>query len=130
MARVALLLLLTLALTSAPRAALGEPEATPAPEDKVDFTPEPGSSDSQPDAPWCRSDIEALTPTMCHYSPEPPERAPDTLVIFLHGVIKYGTTWQYALQRGMQRAAKIHRFEVLIPRGRVGAGSKKFADHW
>src|SRR5262245_2780250 len=121
MARVALLLLLlTLALTR--QASAAEPE------DVVDFTPDAASdsAEPQPDAAGCGSDVEALTPSVCHYTPEPPENAPDTLVIFLHGVIKYGTTWQYALQRGMHRAAKIHHFEVLIPRGRLGAGSKKF----
>lgn len=82
--------------------------------------------------PWCYpgEGIEALTPTLCHYSPAPPERAPKTLVIFLHGVTLQGTTWQWSGHRGLARAAKANGFEVIMPRGRLGAGSQKFADHW
>ncbi|MFO0564607.1 MAG: hypothetical protein U0263_03035 [Polyangiaceae bacterium] len=98
------------------------------------ITPEPGSEGSaaSADSPWCYAGegIEALTPTVCHYSPKPPSEAPDTLVIFLHGVTKFGTTWQWNGQRGLARAAKALGFEVLLPRGRLGAGSQKFADHW
>jgi predicted esterase len=84
------------------------------------------------DEPWCfqGENIEALTPAMCHYSPSVGARAPDTLVIFLHGLTKLGTTWQWNGQRGLARAAKAHGFEVLMPRGRLGAGSDKYADHW
>jgi len=82
--------------------------------------------------PWCvqAEQIEALTETLCHFSPAPPERAPKTLVIFLHGLTKLGTTWQHNGQRGLARAARANGFEVLMPRGRLGAGSSKFADHW
>jgi predicted esterase len=107
-----------LAQAVAPRAAVGSAEqivALPAEEQ-----------------PWCYSGegIEALTPTVCHFSPAPPESAPDTLVIFLHGVTKLGTTWQWNGQRGVARAARANGFEVIMPRGRIGAGSKKFADYW
>jgi len=82
--------------------------------------------------PWCYGGegIEALTPTVCHFSPTPPDQAPDTLVVFLHGVTKLGTTWQWNGQRGVARAARANGFEVIMPRGRIGAGSQKFADYW
>ncbi|GMV11949.1 MAG: alpha/beta fold hydrolase [Myxococcales bacterium] len=114
---------------AAPRA--DSEESDPSPDELID--PEQGAGDaSAPDQPWCfqGEGIEALTPTVCHYSPAPPERAPDTLVIFLHGLTKLGTTWQWNGQRGLARAAKAHGFEVITPRGRLGAGSKKYADHW
>lgn len=88
--------------------------------------------DGAREAPWCIEEegIEALTETLCHYSPEPPQRSPKTLVIFLHGLTKLGTTWQHNGQRGLARAAKANGFEVIMPRGRLGAGSSKYADHW
>jgi predicted esterase len=67
---------------------------------------------------------------VCHYSPKPPDQAPDTLVVFLHGLTKLGTTWQWNGQRALARYAKAHGFEVILPRGRLGAGSKKYADMW
>jgi predicted esterase len=82
-----------------------------------------------PSEPWCSAQVETLSEGMCHFSPAESE-PPDTLVIFLHGVIKVGTTWQYAQQLALARFAKQNRFAVLMPRGRVGAGSKKFFDHW
>jgi predicted esterase len=85
---------------------------------------------SNADQPWCADGIEALTPTVCHYSPRAPDDAPDTLVIFLHGVVKYGTTWQWNGERAVVRGAKANGFEAIMPRGRLGAGSKKFADYW
>lgn len=111
----------------------GRDETEPAPDELL--SPDEGAdgtSVESADQPWCfdGEGIEALTPTVCHYSPKPPESAPDTLVIFLHGVTKFGTTWQWNGQRGLARAAKARGFEVITPRGRLGAGSKKFADHW
>ncbi len=94
---------------------------------------EPSSGDppAEPKAekPWCTPDVEALSDGMCHFVPNA-EKPPDTLVIFLHGVVKVGTTWQYAQELAMKRLAKTNRFEVLMPRGRIGAGSKRFHDHW
>lgn len=116
---------LALAQAAAPLPAL--PSPTPA------SASDAAIAGSEPtDAPWCfdGESIEALTPTLCHFSPAPPEAAPDTLVIFLHGVTKLGTTWQWSGQRGLARAARANGFEVIMPRGRLGAGSAKFADHW
>lgn len=98
--------------------------------------PDPGSAapvaqPTPPDVPWCNDAVEKLTDSMCHFSPaKAGDAAPTKLVIFLHGVIKVGTDWQYNQHLALVRAAKANGFEVLLPRGRVGAGSKKFADHW
>lgn len=109
--------------------ALGTPlaHADPDPSNSgpVSATPPPA------DVPWCNDAVEKLTDSMCHFTPvKPGAEAPTTLVIFLHGVIKLGTDWQYNQHLALARAAKANGFEVLLPRGRVGAGSKKFADHW
>lgn len=88
-----------------------------------------GGSGAKTEAPWCTEDVEALSEGMCHYVPDGVD-PPDTLVIFLHGVIKVGTTWQYAQEQAMKRMAKANGFEVLMPRGRIGAGSKRFFDHY
>lgn len=91
--------------------------------------PDAGAQDSAVPAPaaWCVDGVEALTETVCHFVPQRPQ---GTLVIFLHGVIKEGTTWQYAQQLALKRFATQNGFEVIMPRGRLGAGSARFADHW
>ncbi|MBX3126518.1 MAG: hypothetical protein KF718_07360 [Polyangiaceae bacterium] len=91
-------------------------------------TPEPPG-----DAGWCYDGdgIESLAPDMCHFSPQLPSGAsPDTLVVFLHGVTKVGTNWQHSGQRAIVRAARAHGFSVIMPRGPLGAGSERFADHY
>jgi predicted esterase len=79
------------------------------------------------DEPWCHAEVETLSDGVCHFAP--PGEPSDTLVIFLHGVIKVGTTWQYAQQLALKRFARQNGFAVLLPRGRVGAGSQKWFDH-
>ncbi len=112
-----LVTLLGCALVAAPVAA--EPDEAP---------------QSEPvEEPWCYQGegIEALSGGMCHFTPTRKDGSlPETLVIFLHGLTKVGTTWQWSGQRAMVRAAKVHGFSVLTPRGRVGAGSARFADHY
>ena len=49
---------------------------------------------------------------------------------FLHGVVKAGSDWQHNQQRAAARVARQNGFVVLMPRGRMGAGSQKFFDHW
>ncbi len=94
-----------------------------------DPTSTPGPTPA--DVPWCNEAVEKLSDGMCHFSPaKEGQPAPTTLVIFLHGVIKVGTDWQYNQHLALVRAAKANGFEVLLPRGRVGAGSKKFAEYW
>jgi predicted esterase len=51
-------------------------------------------------------------------------------VVFLHGVIKPDTTWQWAQQRAIARAAQRKGFSVLMPRGRRGIGPAQMKDWW
>ncbi len=51
-------------------------------------------------------------------------------MIFLHGVIKPDTTWQYAQERAIVRGAKRLGFTVITPRGRRGIGPKGMHDWW
>ena len=90
------------------------------------------AEDAEPpaaDEPWCHESVETLSDGMCYAGPKGDE-PPETLVIFLHGVVKVGTTWQHTQQQAAARFAKQNGFAALMPRGRVGAGSTKFADHW
>jgi predicted esterase len=54
----------------------------------------------------------------------------DTLVIFLHGVVKPDTGWQHQQQRAIARAARVNGFDVIMPRGRRGIGPKGMQDWW
>lgn len=83
-----------------------------------------------PAAPWCAGDLEALPGDVCAYVPEKEGKGPRTLIIFLHGVIQPGTTWQWAQQRGAARAAARHGFTMIAPRGRRGIGPKGMEDWW
>jgi predicted esterase len=50
-------------------------------------------------------------------------RAPaDTLVLFLHTLVKADSSWQWEQQRTMWAAARKHGFSLLVPRGRRGIG--------
>jgi predicted esterase len=78
---------------------------------------------------WCADEFETLAGDVCYF--EPPSAEPVTrLAIFLHGLVKVGSDWQYDQQRSAARVARQNGFAVLMPRGRVGAGSQKFADQW
>jgi len=80
---------------------------------------------------WCAPEFEELAGSVCTLAPETPAApARDTLVIFLHGVIKPDTGWQYQQQRAIARAAHVHRFDVLMPRGRRGIGPSGMQDWW
>ncbi len=96
------------------------------------LAPVPAASSAVPQAnaePWCAPELETMTHEACHFSSTGPE-AKKTLVVFLHGVIKPDTTWQYAQQRAIVRGAKTHRFSVLFPRGRRGNGPQGMKDYW
>ena len=75
---------------------------------------------------WCAPEIEALDADVCTFTPSGAE--PRTLVIFLHGLVKQGTTWQWNQQRAAVRAARRHHFAVLVPHGRLRVGRKEYAD--
>ena len=69
---------------------------------------------------WCAPKLETLPGDVCHYTP--PDTVPRVLVIFLHGVIKWNSTWQWTQQRAAVRFAKAHHFSALMPPGRRGIG--------
>ena len=86
----------------------------------------PGSSEPR----WCAPELETMSGEVCHAAPSRRDRVPDTLVIFLHGVIEPGTEWQWSQQRAIARAAKANGFEALMPRGRRGIGPRGMEDWW
>src|SRR5688572_14029627 len=77
---------------------------------------------------WCAPEFEALAGSVCTLPAGEAQR--DTLVIFLHGVIKPDTTWQHQQQRAIARGARVNRFDVMMPRGRRGIGPKGMQDWW
>lgn len=87
---------------------------------------------------WCASELETLSDGTCSYEPSADEtpvsagkgvRAPpDTLVIFLHTLVKAGSSWQWEQQRTMWTAATRHGFSLLVPRGRPGIGPGRAPD--
>lgn len=95
--------------------ARADPEA-PAPEAPPPEAPEP----------WCAPELETLPGNVCHFA-HPAERGTDTLVIFLHGLVKRGAGWQHAQQRGIVRGARRAGFSVLAPRGWPGV-NRSWAD--
>ncbi len=94
--------------------------------------PVPAPEPTAPEAPpvrWCAEEFETLPGDVCYFEPSGGEPV-TKLAIFLHGLVKVGSDWQYNQQRSAARVAKQNGFAVLMPRGRVGAGSQKFADQW
>jgi len=89
----------------------------------VALAPWPALGDDAKTSPpaWCAPELETLANDVCYFEPTlPPGRT--TLVLFLHGLIKPESTWQWSQQRGIVRGAKQHGFGVLMPRGRRGVG--------
>ena len=70
---------------------------------------------------WCAPELEALPGDVCWFE-GPGAAGKRTVVLFLHGLIKPDSTWQWGQQRGMVRQAKRFGFSVLAPRGRRGVG--------
>lgn len=81
---------------------------------------------------WCADEFAEVVPYVCSTvrRDTPPDAAIDTLVVFLHGVIKPDTGWQYQQQRAIARTARVHHFDVIMPRGRQGVGPKGMEDWW
>jgi predicted esterase len=72
---------------------------------------------------WCAPELDALGEHSCFFSPESQARRPvRVLIIFLHGLVGEGSSWQWEQQRLMVRAAEAHGFSALMPRGRLGIG--------
>ena len=82
-----------------------------------------------PSSHWCAAELLELSDGVCAALPERLVE-PHTLVVFLHGVIKPDTDWQWAQQRAVARAAKTHGFVALMPRGRRGVGPAGMKDWW
>lgn len=78
---------------------------------------------------WCAPELEVVGDEVCAFTPPREGPGPRTLVVFLHGVIKPDSGWQWAQQRAAARAAS-HGFAVLMPRGRQGIGPKGMEDWW
>lgn len=110
------LLALLVAVLSAPLA-LAEPKAAA----------DAGAGDAAAPGSWCAPELESLPGSVCHAAPD---AGSDTLVIFLHGVIKPDTHWQWAQQRTIARAARRLGFETLMPRGLRGIGPRGMKDWW
>lgn len=92
--------------------------------------PAPSAEPAAPaEPPWCAPELEALSDGMCAFTPERPA-ARRTLLIYLHGVIQPGTTWQYGPELSIARAARKHGFWALTPRGRRGIGPPGMRDWW
>jgi predicted esterase len=79
-------------------------------------------------ATWCAPDVETLANDVCARVPAKQAAGPRTLVVFLHGVIQPGTTWQWQQQRGAALFAEKYGFTVIAPRGVRGIGPKGMED--
>lgn len=76
------------------------------------------------DTSWCAPELIALGEDTCFFEPEqePKRTSNRVLVIFLHGLVGDGSSWQWEQQRLMARTAAAYRFSALMPRGRLGIG--------
>ena len=76
------------------------------------------------DTPWCAPELDALGEHTCFFEPErqPKQASSRVLVIFFHGLVGDGSTWQWEQQRLMARTAAAYGFSALMPRGRLGIG--------
>jgi predicted esterase len=72
---------------------------------------------------WCAPELDVLGEHSCFFSPKSQHQKPTrVLVVFLHGLVGEGSSWQWQQQRLMVRAAEAHGFSALMPRGRLGIG--------
>lgn len=73
---------------------------------------------------WCAPELVALAEHTCFFEPERSEKKPfhRVLVIFFHGLVGEGSSWQWEQQRLMARTAAAYGFSALMPRGRLGIG--------
>ncbi len=109
---------------AAPPASAAPPSAAPPAASSSSSAPAPSASGR-----WCASELQELGSAACVSVPARLGE-PLTLVLFLHGVIKPETTWQWAQQRALARAAAAHGFVALMPRGRRGQGPRGMEDWW
>jgi predicted esterase len=73
---------------------------------------------------WCAPELAALSEHSCFFEPEtqPKTLSNRVLVIFFHGLVGDGSSWQWEQQRLMARTAAAYGFSALMPRGRLGIG--------
>jgi predicted esterase len=72
---------------------------------------------------WCAPELDALGEGTCFFAPRSPKLGtPRVLVIFLHGLVGEGSSWQWEQQRLMVRTADAYGLSALMPRGRLGIG--------
>src|SRR5688572_25731309 len=76
------------------------------------------------DTRWCAPELAALGEHTCFFEPQgqPKPASARVLVIFLHGLVGDGSSWQWEQQRLMSRTAAAYGFSALMPRGRLGIG--------
>ncbi|MBX3182392.1 MAG: hypothetical protein KIT72_08915 [Polyangiaceae bacterium] len=124
-------------LQSAPPTDQAPGDKSPNDEAPRDTDPSPSDPDQAPseaDQHWCAPELRRLELScddcaVCAFelgSKEPT----DTLVIFLHGVVKGDSGWQHNQQRALVRAARANGFDLLAPRGRRGVGPKDMERWW
>jgi len=89
----------------------------------------PADSVEEDASRWCADGLLALSEGVCAVVP-PKLHEPLTVVIFLHGVVKPGTDWQWAQQLAVARAARAHGFVGVMPRGRRGYGPRGMEQWW
>jgi predicted esterase len=80
----------------------------------------PGLGNARVDEPaWCAPEVEELSGDVCHV--DGGQRGDrHVLVIFLHGAIARGTTWQWTQERALLRQAREGGFEAIFPRAPLG----------
>ncbi len=78
---------------------------------------------------WCTPGSETLEGGACYFEPaaeaadaDSQTEPDDTLVIFLHSLVRVDSDWQWEQQRLMMRTATRMGFALLMPRGRPGIG--------
>jgi predicted esterase len=96
----------------------------------------PASAGESTPSSWCAPELEVLANSVCSYVSERATakageaRAPRTLILFLHSLVQFDSTWQWEQQRTVLRVAKANGFSALMPRGRRGIGPGRLPDTW
>jgi predicted esterase len=68
---------------------------------------------------WCAPEVKQVTDGVCHVDGgQRGDRR--VLVVFLHGAIAKGTTWQWTQERALLRQSKEAHFEAIFPRAPLG----------
>lgn len=88
------------------------------------------SADSPPS--WCADGLQTVADGICYFAPPDSDQAKkpgeNTLVIFLHPLLKADSDWQWQQQLLLKYHAEKFGFSVLMPRGRRGIGPGRLPD--